>query len=90
MTPSFIDAHRAAWRGEPICAVLRIAPATYHAHKARPADVSRLPARPVRDGRLQAEIRRAGLKTAGSMVPARCAGSCSERACRWRRTPSSA
>ena len=54
----FIDAHRAAWGVEPICGVLPIAPATYHAHEARQADVSRLPARAVRDGRLKAEIRR--------------------------------
>ena len=44
----FIDAHRAAWGVEPICGVLPIAPATYHAHKARQADVSLLPARAVR------------------------------------------
>ena len=54
----FIDAHRAAWGVEPICGVLPIAPATYRAHKARRADVSLLPARAVRDGRLKAEIRR--------------------------------
>ncbi len=54
----FIDAHRGAYGVEPICEVLPIAPATYHAHKARQADVSRLPARAVRDGRLKAEIRR--------------------------------
>ena len=54
----FIDAHRAAWGVEPICGVLPIAPATYHAHKARRADVSRLPARAVRDGRLKAETHR--------------------------------
>ena len=53
-----IDAHRAGWGGEPICAVLPIAPATYHAHKARQADPPRLPARAVRDGGLKAEIRR--------------------------------
>ena len=45
----FIDAHRAAWGVEPICDVLPIAPATYHAHKARQADPTRLPARAVRD-----------------------------------------
>ena len=54
----FIDTHRAGWGVEPICAVLPIAPATYHTHKARQADVRRLPARAVRDGRLKTEIRR--------------------------------
>ena len=44
--------------GESICDVLPIAPATYHAHKARQADPTRLPARAVRDGQLKVEIRR--------------------------------
>ena len=47
---TFIDAHRAAYGVEPICGILPIAPATYHAHKAREADVSRLPAHPVGAG----------------------------------------
>ena len=55
---TFINAHRAAYGVEPICAVLLIAPATYHAHQARQADVSRLPARAVRDGWLKPQIRR--------------------------------
>ena len=38
--------------------MLPIAPATYHAHKARQADPTRLPARAVRDGQLKVEIRR--------------------------------
>lgn len=54
----FIDAHRGAYGVEPICAVLPIAPATYHAHKARQADASRLPARVGHDDGLKAEIRR--------------------------------
>lgn len=33
----FIDTYRDAYGVEPICAVLPIAPATYHAHKARQA-----------------------------------------------------
>ena len=54
---TFIDAHRAAYGVRPICAVLPIAPATYHAHRARQANPTRLPARAVRDGWLKAEIR---------------------------------
>jgi len=46
---AFIDAHRDAYGVESICAVLPIAPATYHEHKAREADPTRLPARAVRD-----------------------------------------
>ena len=62
---TFIDAHRAAWGVEPICAVLPIAPATYYAHKGQQADVNRLPARAVRDGRLKAEIRRVWTENRG-------------------------
>ena len=58
MRVKFIDTHRAAYGVEPICAVLPIAPATYHACKARQTDPTRLPARAVRDGQLRAEIRR--------------------------------
>ena len=62
---TFIDAHRGAYGVEPICEVLPIAPATYHAHKARQTDVSRLPARAVRDERLKAQIRRVWTENRG-------------------------
>ena len=55
---AFIDAHRDAYGVESICAVLPNAPATYHEHKARQADPTRLPARIVRDHWLKTEIRR--------------------------------
>lgn len=55
---AFIDAHRAAYGVEPICAVLPIAPSTYYEWKARDRDPSRLPARTRRDAALQPEIRR--------------------------------
>ncbi len=42
----------------PSCAALPIAPATYHAQKARETDSARLPGRTVRDDWLMAEIRR--------------------------------
>ena len=54
----FINAHRDGYGVEPICAVLPIAPATYHAHKAREADASRVSARVVHDDGLKTEIRR--------------------------------
>lgn len=54
----FIEAHGAIYGAEPICAVLPIAPATYHVHKARQADATRLPSRTVRDEGLKTEIRR--------------------------------
>ena len=45
--------------------MLPIAPATYHAHKARQTDVSRLPARAVRDEQLKAQIRRVWTENGG-------------------------
>jgi putative transposase len=55
---AFIDEHRAIHGVEPICRVLPIAPSTYHAHAARRADPSKLPARAQRDATLKSEIRR--------------------------------
>jgi transposase InsO family protein len=55
---AFIDAHRAEYGVEPICAELPIAPSTYYAHKARQADPRRLPPRGVRDAALGTAIRR--------------------------------
>lgn len=53
---SFIEAHRAEYGVEPICAQLPIAPSTYYEHRARVADAQRLPARAKRDNALMAEI----------------------------------
>ncbi len=58
MMVSFIDEHRDEHGVEPICEQLPIAPSTYYEQKAREADVSRLPARVVRDGELREEIER--------------------------------
>ena len=41
----FIDAHRAEYGVEPICAQLPIAPAVYYEHKARQQDPERQPPR---------------------------------------------
>jgi putative transposase len=54
----FIDAHRATYGVEPICAVLPIAPSTYYEQKARQADPRRQPARVQREARLRPEIQR--------------------------------
>lgn len=54
----FIDDHRATLGVEPICAVLPIAPSTYHTHAARRADPSKLPARATRDTALRIDIQR--------------------------------
>jgi transposase InsO family protein len=55
---AFIDDQRAAYGVEPICRVLLIAPSTYHAHVARRADPTQLPARAKRDAAVIPEVRR--------------------------------
>jgi len=55
---SFIDAHRAAYGIESICAQLPIAPSQYYEHKAREAQPERLPPRLRRDRGLVQEIGR--------------------------------
>src|SRR6185312_15951014 len=55
---AFIDDHRGAYGVEPICAVLPIAPSTYHSHAARRADPSLLPARATRDAGLMPLVAR--------------------------------
>jgi transposase InsO family protein len=55
---SFIDDHRAEYGVEPICAVLPIAPSTYHEYKRRHADPGRLPRRARQDIVLRGHIRR--------------------------------
>jgi transposase InsO family protein len=54
----FIDEHRDVYGVEPICAVLPIAPSTYHEHFARRRDPERRPARAKRDDGLRVEVRR--------------------------------
>jgi putative transposase len=55
---AFIDAHRATYGVEPICAQLPIAPSLYYTHKAREKDPDRCPPRLQRDRELSKEIRR--------------------------------
>lgn len=55
---AFIDAHRAEYGVEPICAELPIAPSTYYELKARERDPERVPPRHRRDALLCDEIRR--------------------------------
>jgi putative transposase len=55
---AFIDAHRAEYGVEPICAQLPIAPSTYYEHKTRQADSRRQPARVRRDAELCQLIQR--------------------------------
>ena len=55
---AFIDDHRGEHGVEPICAVLPIAPSTYHNHAARRADPLLLPARAKRDAALMPQIAR--------------------------------
>ena len=55
---SFIDAHRAVYGVELICAQLPIVPSQYYEHKARETEPARLPPRLQRDRTLVPEIRR--------------------------------
>jgi hypothetical protein len=55
---AFIDANRAEYGVEPVCAELPIAPSTYYEAKARERDPTRLPARMRRDLALVPEIQR--------------------------------
>ncbi len=55
---AFVEAHRAAYGVEPICAQLPIAPSTYYTARARAADPTRLPPRVRRDRALTGEIQR--------------------------------
>jgi putative transposase len=55
---SFIEAHRAEYGVESICAQLPIAPSTYYEHKAREVDPTRVPARTQRDRELEVDIQR--------------------------------
>ena len=55
---AFIDENRGAYGVEPICAVLPIAPSTYHEHKACLRNPQRRCTRAKRDEVLQGEIRR--------------------------------
>ena len=53
---SFIEAHRAEYGVEPICAVVPIAPATYYEHHARRLNPELRPEREKRDDELRIEI----------------------------------
>jgi putative transposase len=55
---AFIDAHRAEYGVESICAELPIAPSTYYEHTARAIDPTRVPPRVRRDGELKVDIQR--------------------------------
>jgi putative transposase len=54
----FINDHRATYGVESICAVLPIAPSTYHRHRAGQVNPQRRSARAQRDDRLRLEIQR--------------------------------
>ena len=54
----FIEENRNRYGVEPICAVLPIAPSTFHEHEARRRDPGRLPARAKRDAELSPELDR--------------------------------
>jgi hypothetical protein len=55
---AFIDAHRAVYGVESICAQLPIAPSQYYEYKAWEMELARVPPRLQRDQTLVPEIRR--------------------------------
>ena len=68
---SFIDAHRAEYGVESICAQLPIAPSQYYEHKAREADPERLPPRLRRDRRARCRRSAASTRRTSSVYGAR-------------------
>ena len=81
---SFIDAHRAEYGVESICAQLPIAPSQYYEHKAREARSGALAAAAA--ARSRARCRRFAACTrriSGSTARARSGGSSAARASRW-------
>jgi putative transposase len=54
----FIDKQRDAYGVEPICAVMQMAPSTYHRSRARQLDPTRRSARAQRDDARRLEIQR--------------------------------
>ena len=54
---AFIDAHRAEYGVEPICAELQIAPSSYYELKARERDPERMPPRLKRDAAIDEDRR---------------------------------
>nr|MBO2488268.1 IS3 family transposase [Gammaproteobacteria bacterium] len=55
---AYIDQHKDRFGVEPICAVLPIAPSTYHEHKAREREPELRPERAKRDDALKPEVQR--------------------------------
>jgi len=66
----FIDEHRGEYGVEPICAVLPIAPSTYHEHARRRREPARRPQRTKRDERLRVEVRRVHRESLGGVYGA--------------------
>ena len=77
---AFVDDHRDVHGVEPICRLLPIASSTYHAHRARQDDLSRLPARTKRDAELRVEIARVHAENFGVYGARRSGGSSTGRA----------
>jgi transposase InsO family protein len=67
---AFIDEHRREYGVEPICAVLPIAPSTYHEHARRRREPQRRPRRAKRDDELRAQVRRVHRESLGGVYGA--------------------
>ena len=83
----FIADHRAVFGVEPICAVLPIAPSTYHRHRHQRTHPTRRSARAQRDDQLRVEIQRSMTRTSRSTAPGKSGSSCGGTASAWRAAP---
>jgi hypothetical protein len=72
---AFIDAHRAEYGVEPICAELQIAPSSYYELKARERDPERRPPRLKRDAALREGSSGFGTRTSACTGHAKPGGS---------------
>ena len=83
----FIADHRAVFGVEPICAVLPIAPSTYHRHRHQRTHPTRRSARAQRDDQLRVEIQRVYDAHSRSTAPGKSGSSCGGTASAWRAAP---
>ena len=83
----FIADHRAVFGVEPICAVLPIAPSTYHRHRHQRTHPTRRSARAQRDDQLRVEIQRVYDAHQQVYGPGKSGSSCGGTATAWRAAP---
>jgi transposase InsO family protein len=70
MMVDFVEEHRDEYGVEPICAVLPIAPSTYHEHARRRREPARRPRRAKREDELRVHVRRVHQQSLGGVYGA--------------------